>query len=336
MKQNNVIKKEFFYPSANGINDIFTLAYIPSGQNKGFIQIVHDLYEHIDCYDEVLQHFAEEGYIAFGNDHIGHGKSVNDVADLGKISDGSTITDFVEDTRKAFLILLNEYAPEVYNDYQIEEKTNKKVVIHAMIGIGFGSAVLKNYVILFNDVNCACFIGDCGFPLNKRISYWKCKQEIRKCGEKSPADNLVKFVEKGYLKNKDSSYRFNWITRNKKYLSKYKHDDLCQFEYDLKSYKLILQMYISMNLSEWAKSYPPYLATVILTGKQDPTYRQVDLANMVNMMKDNKCKNVFIRYYDGYHNVLFETFVNTVYADILSIINAVRKQQYSVKKSEEK
>jgi hypothetical protein len=57
---------------------------------------------------------------------------------------------------------------------------------------------------------------------------------------------------------------------------------------------------------------------------------------MVNMMKDNKCKNVFIRYYDGYHNVLFETFVNTVYADILSIINAVRKQQYSVKKSEEK
>ena len=68
--------REYRFVSGDGEDELYGCAWIPDGPVKGYIQILHDLYDHIDRYTALLQFFAGYGYAAFGHDLIGHGRSV--------------------------------------------------------------------------------------------------------------------------------------------------------------------------------------------------------------------------------------------------------------------
>lgn len=54
---------------------IFHQAWLPDGEVKAVIFIVHGLGEHSGRYMNVVNHFVPKGYAVYGFDHIGHGKS---------------------------------------------------------------------------------------------------------------------------------------------------------------------------------------------------------------------------------------------------------------------
>ena len=75
--------------SINSTDNIHTLigkTYIPNGEIKGLIHIVHGMTEHIDRYDYFMSKLAENGYLAFGFDNLGHGKTALSDSELGFIS----------------------------------------------------------------------------------------------------------------------------------------------------------------------------------------------------------------------------------------------------------
>ncbi|MBO4918673.1 MAG: alpha/beta hydrolase, partial [Erysipelotrichaceae bacterium] len=149
-----VEKKELSFPSANGIDQIHVLAYLPAEEIKGYVQIVHDTYEHIGIYAGILESFAYRGYLAFGHDHMGHGRSAASLDDLGKLKGDNAFRNILTDTNAAFVLMFNEYPPKEVKKYKrtvIEKKglfqSTKEVELakpplHALIGIGFGSAVV--------------------------------------------------------------------------------------------------------------------------------------------------------------------------------------------------
>ena len=47
------------------------------------LQISHGMVEYINRYDEFAAFLAKQGYAVVGNDHLGHGKSVQDDSWLG-------------------------------------------------------------------------------------------------------------------------------------------------------------------------------------------------------------------------------------------------------------
>ena len=67
--------RDFFYPSSTGHNEIRARICVPEGPAKGVVQIAHGIAEHIERYDDFMCFLAENGYVAVGNDHLGHGKS---------------------------------------------------------------------------------------------------------------------------------------------------------------------------------------------------------------------------------------------------------------------
>ena len=70
------MKKEFTYPSRDGVTQIHGIMWMPEGEVKAVLQICHGMVEYIDRYDEFAGFLAEQGYCVVGHDHLGHGKSI--------------------------------------------------------------------------------------------------------------------------------------------------------------------------------------------------------------------------------------------------------------------
>ena len=79
------INKEFV-PSSDGIHALSGKVYIPEENPKGLFHVVHGMTEHIERYDFFMRKLAEDGYICFGYDHLGHGKTAKNADELGFIA----------------------------------------------------------------------------------------------------------------------------------------------------------------------------------------------------------------------------------------------------------
>ena len=71
------------YKSSDKIHDIAYYIYFPLGTVKGVVQISHGMCEYFNRYDHFARFLAQHGYVVCGNDHLGHGSSVNDNSELG-------------------------------------------------------------------------------------------------------------------------------------------------------------------------------------------------------------------------------------------------------------
>ena len=70
------MKDEFYFPSKDGNTEIHTIEWKPEGSVKAVLQLSHGMVEYIGRYDEFAQFLCKEGFYVVGNDHLGHGKSI--------------------------------------------------------------------------------------------------------------------------------------------------------------------------------------------------------------------------------------------------------------------
>ena len=79
-----IIRKEAYFKSSDGIHSIRTLIWSDDEKNpRAVFQIAHGASEHIGRYDDFARLLAANGFVVCGNDHLGHGKSVSSVKELG-------------------------------------------------------------------------------------------------------------------------------------------------------------------------------------------------------------------------------------------------------------
>ena len=78
--------KELIVNSSDNIHSLYGKLYIPKGEIKGLFHIVHGMTEHIERYADFMAELAENGYVAFGYDNLGHGRTAREDSELGFIS----------------------------------------------------------------------------------------------------------------------------------------------------------------------------------------------------------------------------------------------------------
>ena len=66
------MKKEFYFPSKDGLTQIHAMEWIPEGEVKAVLQIAHGMVEHIARYDHFAAFLAEQGICVVGHSHLGH------------------------------------------------------------------------------------------------------------------------------------------------------------------------------------------------------------------------------------------------------------------------
>ncbi len=79
-------KSSFSVKSSDNIHTLQGVVYFPEKDIKGFFHIVHGMKEHIGRYEKIMTDLAENGFITFGYDNLGHGKTAEDECELGYIA----------------------------------------------------------------------------------------------------------------------------------------------------------------------------------------------------------------------------------------------------------
>ena len=66
---------EFSFPSKDGVHQIHASLWLPEGQPRAVVQIVHGVAEYAGRYDAFARYLTEHGFAVCGEDHLGHGRT---------------------------------------------------------------------------------------------------------------------------------------------------------------------------------------------------------------------------------------------------------------------
>mgnify|MGYP000579784161 FL=1 len=105
-----IIRKEAYFNSSTGKNKIHCMIWQDDAVKPiALFQIAHGMSEHIERYDDFACFLAGHGFIVCGNDHLGHGKSVNSLDDLGYMDDKNGHIRMVDDMHILHHIMHKRY-----------------------------------------------------------------------------------------------------------------------------------------------------------------------------------------------------------------------------------
>ena len=324
------MKSQEMYFESKDHRIMHQIVVCPDGKIKGYLQFVCDMYDYMERYIDVMKTFANYGYLCFGMNLPGHGKSESVLGDMKGYSFDTCIQDIHQcyiETMKKFI---PDFSPVIIKDKNGNEKQLLKPQLHAMIGIGMGCSIIRSYCNRYKDVNALVFIGD---SIHNRYA-----KLLKKCSKLKPDQSSVAIREE--LQEKYNScfkdnqlYRNSYRQKNLKEIRKINSDLFCNFEYTNESITLLLSFLSQYSLGQWAQVFDRYMPLYELSGFDDPVNRYCrDVDDICKKLKANGAKNVFHKYYqENRHEVLFENKdiikdMNQFFVNILNGLNQIYSQ----------
>ena len=143
------MKQEFYLPSLDGEHRLHCIRWVPEGQPRAVLQLVHGMAEHIGRYDEFGSFLASQGIEVVGHSHLGHGLTAKNEDELGWLSrNPENVKAYAEDPFCGFRFTLNGYY------YMF-------LGLHRAIRAESGGGMPKAYPILFT-AGAEDPVGNCG------------------------------------------------------------------------------------------------------------------------------------------------------------------------------
>lgn len=133
--KNKVRKESFTFPSRDGQTELHALAWIPDRELCGLLYICHGLNEYMERYDTFARQLAEEGFLVFGADLLGHGLSAAYDEDLGYFA-ARRGDDYV----LADIVMLSRNFRNAYPD-----------IPFFLLGEGMGSYFVRRYLFTWPE-----------------------------------------------------------------------------------------------------------------------------------------------------------------------------------------
>lgn len=300
------MKREFFYPSADGETKIHGIEWLPKGEVKAVLQISHGMVEYIDRYDEFASWLVENGWYVTGNDHLGHGKSVTSEEKYGffHVPDGNQCV--------------------IRDIHTLRERTGEKYpgVPYFMLGHSMGSFLLRQYLLRFGRGLAGAVIMGTGYKSRPVL----CAGQVL-CGLLAAVrgwNYRSRFIDRLGLGGYNRSFepcesRRAWVTSDETIRSKYETDPLCSFTFTLNGYAQMFEGMKQIAGKRGAAKVPKDLPVLFVSGRQDPVGNfGRDVEKVYRLYKKAGVKDVSIRLYENdRHEVLNEQDRQQVYEDIL-------------------
>lgn len=304
-------KREFMAPSCDGIHTLAGMLYIPDGEVKGFFHIVHGMTEHIGRYDRFMGALAENGYICFGYDHLGHGNTVNDKSELGFIAHKNGYDLLCRDVK-------------VYSDAVRAEFDRENKLPYYLMGHSMGSFVVRlateKYAcpdkLIIMGTGGANPAAGAGLALISLIKLFKGEKHIS-----AFVDNIAFGNYNSRFKDEVDADSKSWLTTDKKVREKYINDDFCTFKFTVSAMGDLMRLLKNCNRGAWFKSLPN-IPLLLVSGEDDPVGNYGKGVLDVEAKLKKHSHNVKCHLYKGArHEILNDFCYEQVKNDILSFIN---------------
>ncbi len=298
-------KEEFYYKSSDGITQIYATIWIPS-EIKMILQIAHGMVEHIERYEDFAKFLNNYGILVLGNDHLGHGNSVNSEEDFGYFSEENGNTNVIEDMH-----YLTKIAKEKYPNLP-----------YVFLGHSMGSYLLRQYLCEYgNELDGAIIMGtgDENF-LKLKGGIAIIEKIASKKGWRYRSNIIDKAIFGGFNKKfEPSNTNKDWLTRDEKIVEQYISDKKCNFIFTLNAYYNLLYGINKLSDENYLNKMPKKLPVLFVSGRQDPVGNfGKSVLNVYQKFKNIGMENIECKLYEGYrHEILNELGKENVYNDIL-------------------
>ncbi len=304
-----IVKKEAYFNSSTGVNKIRTLIWFDNEvEPVAVLQIAHGVCEHIGRYEDFAIFLASKGYIVCGNDHIGHGKSVEREEDLGFTAEKDGYRRFVDDMHILYNIMHKRY-PELP---------------YFMFGHSMGSLCARVYAGTFgNDLAGLIICGTAQVPLDLNFTIEYIGRAVDKFGPRTVNHAMASLLNKvSSLQISDKQSDLDWLSINKENVDNYIADPLCGQELSLAGIRDLASIAILASDKMWAATIPCDLPVMIISGALDPVGMngKAPIACADSLTEAGHDPLVII-YPCCRHEILNEDCKDRVYNDILSFMN---------------
>ena len=300
------MRDEFYFPSKDGNTEIHTMEWKPEGEVKAVLQICHGMVEYIKRYDEFAQYLCDQGWYVVGNDHLGHGKSIQAKSEYGffnaRYGNGCVIGDI----------------------HTLRLRTMKKYpdVPYFMLGHSMGSSLLRQYIQMYGSgLSGAVLMGvvsdhrKAELLLGKRL----CRLLAVFRGWHYRSKLVDKMVNGPFNKRfKPAHTRADWVTSDRERLEAYVADPLCSFMFTVNAYYSMFSGMISMQRKESVYMIPKNLPILFVSGADDPVGSfGKGVRKVYEKYRAAGIQDVTLRLYTGdRHEILNETDRQQVYEDL--------------------
>ena len=306
------MRDEFYFPSKDGNTEIHTIEWKPEGEVKAVLQLSHGMVEYIKRYDEFAEFMCSHGYYVVGNDHLGHGKSVQSKSEYGffneKYGNACVIGDM----------------------HTLRQRTMKKYpdVPYFMLGHSMGSYMLRKYLAIHGEgLTGAIIMGTGCIPDNTtKLAMFIAKLQAAFFGWHHRSKLLQKLSYDKYyhqfdLTGKDASN--SWLTKDEEIVKTYYADPKCTFVFTVNAYMGLFEAVLFDNQQENIEAVPKSLPLFFVSGAMDPVGGCGSGVKKVYNKFDTAGKeDITWKLYDNdRHEILNETDRDVVYHDILAWMN---------------
>lgn len=308
----DMTKKEFYYPSVDGKTQIHAIRWEPDDEPKAILQIVHGMVEFIDRYNDFAVYLTQHGYLVTGEDHLGHGASVQSDEYHGYFGDDGNAW-VIADIHQLRLMMHEEYPDLPY----------------LMLGHSMGSFLVRQYITekdgrYAEDLSGVVIMGT-GWLSGPVLASAKLIARMLgkdKVGKRAKLIDVMSFGN--YLKRiPDARTISDWLTRDEEVVDWYRAEPWCQFHFTPNAY---FHMFSGMQKAHditRMNNLPEGLPLLLISGAEDPVGNWGEGVRRAYMVySENSPCEVSIRIYDDdRHEILNELDKEAVYADLLDFLD---------------
>lgn len=305
-------KEELTFDSRDGESKIVATKWIPEGEPKCILQIVHGMAEYIDRYDEFARFLAEKGILVVGDDHLGHGRTAK-----------------INHAKQGYFCKQDAATVLVRDEHRLKKTVEKEFphVPYIIMGHSMGSFITRNYLYTYGTGIRAAII--CGTGNQPKVlvnaGLLLCRIVGLFCGQKH-VFGLLNAAAFGTYNKKIENPKTNvdWVSRNEENLQKYLQDPDCGFTFTVNGFTTLLILVKRLKDIHKVEQMPKTLPILFISGKEDPVGNYgKGVEQVYEQYKNIGMEDVSLKLYENdRHEILNEADRQTVYEDVYNWIEA--------------
>ncbi len=295
----------FHFPSSDGVHQCYAQEWLPAGEPRGIVQIVHGVAEHIGRYNHVAHFLNGHGFLVCGEDHLGHGQTARE-GEYGYFSKQDGWKLVTADIRK-----LRQLQGEKYPG-----------VPYFLLGHSMGSFLTRTYLCRYPGEVDGAILSGTGQERAPLVALGKAVASILCRFQGSNSVNpLIHQLSLGAYNKKFKPNRTgaDWISRDQAAVDTYLADPLCSFKPTTGMFRDMMGglQYISSPraLARMDPETPIYL----MSGDQDPVGSMgKGVKKVYGYFEQQGVKDLSLKLYPGGRHEMFnETNRQEVLEDLL-------------------
>lgn len=276
--------------------------WIPDGEIRGIVQMVHGMAEHIDRYAGVAEALNASGYLVTGHNHAGHGTGAGIKGYFGEKDGWQRLIDDVH--------CLREQTAAEYPG-----------VPYFILGHSMGSFVVRCYLTQYASGLAGAVISGTGYYgkglvlAGLALANMECA--LGKTKKESPLINNIAFSgnNKPFEPGRTG---FEWLTRDEEHVDRYVADPLCGFLFTAGGYRDMFRGLNRLTKTEDLKQIPSDLPILFISGQNDPVGSMgAGVTKVSETFRQAGMKDVTVKLYSEARHELFNELNRAeVYADL--------------------